>query len=90
MAEERYTTKAMESLQTAQQVAAMKYHQEFNSLHLLAALAKEPEGLLATIFEDCKTDLPMLKVRLEQELNKIPSVKGQDRLSARSICFWRW
>ena len=81
MAEERYTTKAMESLQTAQQVAAMKYHQEFNSLHLLAALAKEPEGLLATIFEDCKTDLPMLKVRLEQELNKIPSVKGQDRLS---------
>ena len=80
MAEEKYTAKAMAALQTAQQIAAMKYHQEFNSLHLMAALAKEPEGLLATIFEECKTDLPMLKVRLEQELNKIPSVKGQDRL----------
>lgn len=81
MAEEKYTAKAMAALQASQQIAAMKYHQEFNSLHLLAALAREPEGLLATIFEECKTDLPMLKVRLEQELNKIPSVKGQDRLS---------
>ncbi len=59
----------------------MKYHQEFNSKHLLLALAKEPEGLLATIFEECQTDLPMLKVRLEAELNKIPGVKGQERLA---------
>ena len=81
MAEEKYTAKAMAAMQGAQQLAAMKYHQEFNSTHLFASLVKEPEGLLATIFEDCKTDLPMLKVRLEQELNKIPSVKGQDRLT---------
>ncbi|MBR6013116.1 MAG: ATP-dependent chaperone ClpB [Selenomonadaceae bacterium] len=81
MAEEKYTAKALAALQGAQQLAAMKYHQEFNSLHLMAALAKEPEGLLMTIFEECKTDLPMLKVKLEQELNKIPSVKGQDRLT---------
>ena len=59
----------------------MKYHQEFNSLHLMLALAKEPEGLLATIFGECQTDLPMLKVKLEAELNKIPQVKGQERLS---------
>ena len=81
MAEEKYTAKAMAAMQGAQQLAAMKYHQEFNSTHLFASLVKEPEGLLATIFEDCKIDLPMLKVRLEQELNKIPSVKGQDRLT---------
>ena len=81
MAGEKYTAKALEALQRAQQTAALKYHQEFNSLHVLLALAKEPEGLLKTIFEDCKTDLPLLKVRLEKELNKIPSVKGQERLS---------
>ncbi len=81
MAGEKYTTKAMQAMQAAQQQAAMKYHQEFNSAHLLLALAKEPEGLLATIFADCQTDLPMLKVRLEAELNKIPSVKGQERLA---------
>lgn len=81
MAGEKFTTKASQAIQAAQQLAAMKYHQEFNSLHLMLALAKEPEGLMLTIFTDCQTDLPMLKVRLEAELNKIPSVKGQERLS---------
>ncbi|MBR2519018.1 MAG: ATP-dependent chaperone ClpB [Selenomonadaceae bacterium] len=81
MAGEKYTAKAQQALQAAQQLAAMKYHQEFNSLHLMLALAKEPEGLLATIFGECQTDLPMLKVKLEAELNKIPQVKGQERLS---------
>ena len=81
MGEERYTTRAMGALQSAQQLAAMRYHQEITSLHVLLALAKEPEGLLSTIFEECGTDLPMLKVTLEKALNKIPSVKGQDRLA---------
>ncbi|MBQ9614824.1 MAG: ATP-dependent chaperone ClpB, partial [Selenomonadaceae bacterium] len=81
MGEEKYTTKAMEALQSAQQLAAMRYHQEITSAHVLLALAKEPEGLLATIFEECGTDLPMLKVSLEKILGRIPSVKGQDRLA---------
>ena len=80
MANEKYTAKAQQAIQSAQQIAAMKYNQEFNSLHLMLALAKEPEGLLATIFAECQTDLPMLKVKLEAELNKIPQVKGQERL----------
>ncbi len=81
MAGEKYTAKAGAAIQAAQQLAAMKYHQEWNSLHLMSVLSKEPEGLLATIFDDCKTDLPMLKVSLEKELNKMPSVKGQERLT---------
>lgn len=80
MGQEKYTTKTMAALQSAQQLAAMRYQQEITSAHVLLALAKEPEGLLATIFEDCQTDLPMLKASLEQILNKIPSVKGSDRL----------
>nr|WP_317429362.1 ATP-dependent chaperone ClpB [uncultured Mitsuokella sp.] len=80
MGQEKYTAKTLAALQSAQQIAAMKYHQEITSAHVLLALAKEPEGLLATIFEECQTDMPMLKARLEQELSKIPSVKGTDRL----------
>ena len=80
MGQEKYTAKTLAALQSAQQIAAMKYHQEITSAHVLLALAKEPEELLATIFEECQTDMPMLKARLEQELAKIPSVKGTDRL----------
>lgn len=81
MGEEKYTQKTLTALQSAQQTAALHYHQEITSAHLLMALAKEPEGLLQTIFDEANTDLPMLKARLEQELSKIPSVKGQDRLT---------
>ena len=65
MAEERYTQKTLAALQSAQQTAALHYHQEITSAHLLLALAKEPEGLLGTIFEESGVDLPMLKARLE-------------------------
>ncbi|MBR1552801.1 MAG: ATP-dependent chaperone ClpB [Schwartzia sp.] len=81
MGAEKYTQKTLEALQTAQQTAALHYHQEITSAHLLLALVKEPEGLLATIFEEAKADLGMLRARLEQLLRKIPSVKGQDRLT---------
>ena len=81
MGEEKYTAKTLAALQSAQQTAALHYHQEITSAHVLLALVQEPEGLLATIFQEAKTDLPMLKVRLEKLLNAIPSVKGQDRLS---------
>ncbi|SHK86303.1 ATP-dependent Clp protease ATP-binding subunit ClpB [Selenomonas ruminantium] len=81
MGQEKYTAKTMAALQAAQQMAAMRYQQEITSLHVLLALAKEPEGLLNDIFTECQTDLPMLKARLEQELGKIPSVRGTDRLS---------
>ena len=80
MGQEKYTERTLAALQSAQQIAAMRYHQEITSVHVLLALAKEPEGLLETIFQDCGTDMAMLKARLEQELTKIPSVKGTDRL----------
>lgn len=81
MGQEKYTQKVMEALQSAQQTAALHYHQEITGIHALLALAKEPEGLLTTIFQECQTDLPFLKTRLEQLLKKQPGVKGQDRLA---------
>ncbi|WP_301859839.1 ATP-dependent chaperone ClpB [uncultured Megasphaera sp.] len=81
MGNEKYTQKVIDAFQTAQQTAALHYNQEITSVHMLMGLVKEPEGLLATIFSECHTDLPMLQARLEQLLKKIPSVHGQSQLS---------
>lgn len=81
MGNEKYTQKVIDAFQSAQQIAALHYNQEISSVHMLMGLAKEPEGLLATIFSECHTDLPMLQARLEQLLKKIPSVQGQSQLS---------
>ena len=80
MEQDKYTARTLAALQSAQQIAAMRYHQEITSAHVLLALAKEPEGLLATIFDVCGVDLPMLKARLEKEIARIPSVRGTNRL----------
>lgn len=76
-----YTQKVLNILQSAQQMAAMRYHQEITSLHVLHSMADNPEGLLATIFEEAGADLAMLAARTDQQLRRIPSVKGTDRLS---------
>ena len=81
MEQEKYTQRVLNTLQRAQQNAALHYHQEISSLHVLLALVQEPEGLLETIFQEAGADLAMLQQRLEQQLKKIPSVKGQDRLT---------
>ena len=81
MGNEKYTQKVIEAFQTAQQIAALHYNQEITSVHVLMGLVKEPEGLLATIFKECGTDVPMIQARLEQLLKKIPSVQGQSQLT---------
>lgn len=78
MAQEKYTQRVMTVLQDAQQTAALHYHQEIATSHVLLALAKDAEGLLYTIFSECGVDVNLLKARLEQILKKIPSVRGQE------------
>ena len=81
MEQEKYTQRVLNTLQSAQQNAALHYHQEIGSLHVLLALSQEPEGLLETIFQELDVDLGMFRTSLEAALRKIPSVKGQDRLT---------
>lgn len=76
-----YTQRVLNTLQRAQQNAALRYHQEITSLHVLWAMAQEPEGLLETIFQEANVDAAMLTTSIEQQLKKIPAVKGQDHLT---------
>lgn len=76
MKQENYTQRVLAALQDAQQTAALHYHQEITTAHVLLAIVKDSEGLLDEIFQDCKVDAGVLKTRLEQLLNKQPSVKG--------------
>ncbi len=76
MKQENYTQRVLAALQDAQQTAALYYHQEMTTSHVLLALVKDSEGLLEEIFNECKVDKALLKTRLEQVLKKQPSVKG--------------
>jgi ATP-dependent Clp protease ATP-binding subunit ClpB len=78
MAQEKYTQRALAILQDAQQLAALYYHQEVSTRHLLMALLKEKEGLIPKILSELGADTRLIQARLEQVLKNQPAVRGQD------------
>ncbi|HWP85809.1 MAG TPA: ATP-dependent chaperone ClpB [Terriglobia bacterium] len=73
---DKLTTKAQEALQEAQQKAFQMNHQAIEPLHLLWALAVQPEGVVSPTLQ--KMNLPPDRVALEAEraLQALPQVSG--------------
>lgn len=78
MNSEKYTQKAAAALQEAQQLAALHYHQELTAKHLALALVKDAEGIMAYLLAQLAVDIRLFTVKLEQLLQTIPAVRGQD------------
>jgi len=74
---DKFTSKAQEALQEAQQKAFQMNHQAIDPLHLLWALAVQPEGVVSPTLE--KMNIPPDRVALEAEraLQALPQVSGQ-------------
>lgn len=78
MSQEKYTQKAVAAITEAQQLAALHYHQEVSTRHLLLALVKEEEGMMEQILTQSQIDAKVLKTKLERLVTNQPSVRGQD------------
>src|SRR3989304_6484444 len=74
---DKFTTKAQEALQEAQQKAFQMNHQAIEPVHLLGAMAIQPEGVVSPTLE--KMNIPPDRVALEAEraLQALPQVSGQ-------------
>jgi len=70
----RFTIKAQEALQRAQDLAAAESHGEFNALHLLSSLFVDPESLVRPILSQGGVNLEKLNEVIEEELKKLPKV----------------
>jgi ATP-dependent Clp protease ATP-binding subunit ClpB len=70
----RFTIKAQEALQNAQEVAAKKNHGELKGLHLLAALLEDEQSLVVPVLERSGVNLEKLDDALEAELDHIPPI----------------
>ncbi len=68
----RFTIKAQEALQNAQEIAAKKNHGELKSLHLLAALLEDEQSLVIPVLERSGVNLEKLDEQIEIELDRIP------------------
>ncbi len=78
MDQDKFTQKATAAIQEAQQLAAVGYHQELTTRHLISALVKDGEGIVAYIMAQLNVQLPAFRAKIEQLLKNVPVVKGQD------------
>ncbi len=70
----RFTTKAQEALQKAQDLAGAQNHGEFRALHLLAALITDPDTLVRPILTENGIDINNIDSEIEEELIKLPKI----------------
>ena len=75
---ERYSEEVKSILEAAQQQAVINYNQELTCAHLLVALVGS-EGFFPFLLKNAGADAGTFTAEVKRLVQKIPSVKGQDR-----------
>jgi ATP-dependent Clp protease ATP-binding subunit ClpB len=76
MRPDRFTLKAQEAVQAAQELAGASDHQEVTPEHLLMSLLDQHEGIVIPILQRLGADVSSVRGRVEEELGRIPQVYG--------------
>ncbi|MBI2048892.1 MAG: ATP-dependent chaperone ClpB [Candidatus Liptonbacteria bacterium] len=72
----RFTVKAQEALQSAQELAARKNHGELKPLHLLASLLEDGQSLVIPVLTRAGVNIQKLGEQVEFELDRTPKIVG--------------
>jgi len=73
---DRFTLKAQEAVQAAQNLALERNHQEIAPEHLLHVLLEQHEGIVIPILQRLGADPSVIRTELDREIEKIPEVYG--------------
>jgi ATP-dependent Clp protease ATP-binding subunit ClpB len=73
---DRFTIKAQEAFQDAQNIAIDRSQQQLDVEHLLLALINQKEGLTTQLFLKLGANAAGISARLESEIDKLPRVEG--------------
>ena len=71
---QRFTIKAQEALQNAQEIAAKENHGEFKAIHLLASLIMDEGSLVRPILLKAGVNLEILSRQTDEALKKEPKI----------------
>ena len=77
----RFTIKAQEAIQNAQDLASSEGHGEFRALHLLDALLHDPDSLVQPILNKAGVDLDELDAEIGREMRKYPKTFSSSPVS---------
>lgn len=72
----KMTMKSQEALQTAQNIAVQRGHQEISTEHMMIALMANETDLIPRLFNNMNIPLSTIKDRIDQILASLPRVSG--------------
>ena len=75
---DKFTVKAQESLESAQQVAAEHGNQQIEPLHLLAALLSQEEGIVPAILTRLGVASAAVETEARKAIESLPKVQGAE------------
>ncbi|GIW66447.1 MAG: chaperone protein ClpB [Candidatus Parcubacteria bacterium] len=70
----KFTVKAQEALQKAQDLTLKYHHSEIKGLHLLHSLLSQEETIINDILQETKVDKNYILQIIEEELNRLPKI----------------
>ena len=73
---DKFTLKAQEAVQSAQDIAARHDHQQIEPLHLLGALVAQQDGIVPPLLERLGVRPDTLASEIETRLGRMPKVTG--------------
>ena len=73
---DRFTIKAQEGLQKAQELARNSNHQSVGTAHMAMALLGQADGTLPPLLNKIGVNVQILSAEVAQELTKLPAVTG--------------
>lgn len=78
---EKYTNKAAEVIQAAQQTAYNANHGAIDEIHLLQAMIRQADGFIPRIIKKTLPASDELTQYIDKEIEKLPKVSGDNQLS---------
>ena len=76
---EKFTQKSLEAIKMAQSIVIEYQNMQIDQQHLMAALLKQPEGLVPKLLKKMHVSPEELLQACEQEIARIPKVSGPGR-----------
>jgi ATP-dependent Clp protease ATP-binding subunit ClpB len=82
---DRLTIKSRDALAVAESLGRKREHQEVNTLHVLAALLDQEEGLIPPLLDKIGCKSEHIQSQLEKELARLPKVAGGESYLAQEV-----
>ncbi len=78
---EKFTLKSQEAVQSAREIASNYDNQALEPVHLFAALLQDAGGIVPQILQKAGANLPYVKIKVNEMLERLPKVGGDRSLS---------